>query len=758
MKNITKIFLLALSLYTVSCTDENIFDNRGQRITTLYVKEIFYNEVTAQADMENPSGIVETGFLVSDIPGVDPATAIVYVSDSDTDSINSKRFKAYINNLTINKDYYLKAYALENNGHYYYGQEIVFRTSSNQIDYVTMKVPDELYDNNSMTAKSLEVYGSVSDLGGGGQRLMEYGAYYWPKDMPEMKLKKSVIVSIEEPIAVNELFSVPLSGLAANTTYQIQVYARNVRREQYLNPFEITTLEVTTPEIEYGTTPVEVPTSTTVKTNFKIKSFGNDPEAEYGVYFGTVLPLVQKMVATETDENGNFMVFIRGLNAATQYYVQGYVKNDHSEVRTAVSNPFTTLPAGKPMIETTPFTTQEEITTTSAILRALIFSDGGSPLTKYGFKYGTSEASLTNFIQATKYDTIAGKYSATLSNLLPNTEYYFAASAENVSGEVLGNTFRFKTGILGELQWVWNGTAIVSGSEQMIYFELDPVSVTIQDFSANTSRNAKLYFLDRNLGAKERYPNCSDDIDADKWGKFVGYYYKWGNEKPDLVYSPAAAAVFITGNGTNIQAVGWRNTDDSAPVTAKSWPESANPCPEGYHVPSLFEWQAFSRAVAAQGENNGDFADVFRSICLGKTGYRQKAGTLGAESDNQGLSQTTRFLGYLWSSTPTHTRPFETLNNVYQIGSNPPVLLPSLTIDNSSFTTAYHFGVTTSAWVLPRVGNSYILATQAIDSDPSNDILAYTTSKSYDKWQFYGINDRDMRAGMPVRCVRTVYE
>ncbi len=82
------------------------------------------------------------------------------------------------------------------------------------------------------------------------------------------------------------------------------------------------------------------------------------------------------------------------------------------------------------------------VTGSSALLKSLVLSNGGQPITESGFYYGTSRAALSQRVQAQYPD--APEY--TLTPLTPGTTYYYQAYAVNASGESVGEVVQFKAG------------------------------------------------------------------------------------------------------------------------------------------------------------------------------------------------------------------------------------------------------------------------------------------------------------------------
>ena len=319
------LFLFMAALQFSACHNDDTDSGAEGVLTTQYVRDIFYDEVLAQADLNDPRGVAEVGFVVGESSMPEIETGNVYKAEMP----EQKRFTAYINGLEKNTRYYLRPYLCDKQGNVRYGMEIIFQTANVIVDYVTMGPASFSEENHS--AKTLAVTGHVTSLGG-APRLIEYGAYYWIKGSPETRMKQSVLIPDDESIGANKPFTVYLSGLQAETEYEIEVYARNLRREQYAEIIQAKTMAVTAPSVEL--TEVKNVTTTSAVVEGRIISLGNDPETAFGVYFGqngTAPDSQIELDSKEEDENGGyrFIGLVRGLKANTSYYFQAYVKNDH---------------------------------------------------------------------------------------------------------------------------------------------------------------------------------------------------------------------------------------------------------------------------------------------------------------------------------------------------------------------------------------------------------------------------------------------
>lgn len=770
-KNLFYLLAISVAMLIASCTglEETGDTATNEILTTEYVRDVFYDEVLAQAVLNKSDGILSVGFVVGteEMPVIENDK----VFDAELPG-EDKCFTAYVNGLNINTRYCLRSYAINSDGEVIYGGQMIFRTAKTKVEYVKMgKVSVE---ESGLTAKSLEVTGNVTNLGG-ASRLYEYGAYYWPKGDESAKVKVSYVIPEEDNIGANTDFTFPISGLAPETEYEVMLYARNLRKEQYADVVTATTLKLETPAVEL----IEVRnvTASSAIVEGHISSLGNDPEATFGISFGTSdIPDTEVVLdSKESDGNGgfNFISKIRGLKANTPYRFQTWIKNDLAVARSEVSTAYQTLESGMPIVVTPEILLNEGIGVATAYVPGLIESDGGSDLSEFGIEWGRSESELVK-AKVAAYDDLTGEYAVKLSELESNTTYYYRAYASNSYGEVKGDLLHFRTGINGGYKWYHDtkSKTLYHSEEALVYFELDPLELEVVNLKNGSTRHAVAYVLDRNLGALAPFPRIDMRADDEiEWSEnYVGYFYQWGFKNPSMVYrlsdgkTPETAVLMSSsiwgGTAKNIQdQLGW--TKSPATPIMDAWPESNNPCPAGYVVPSNEEWQAIAVAVAKKGTGNGDFQDVYNILRLGKGGYRQAGGNRGTEKIVEGGVPTdavisNKVLSYIWSSTALRAAGSRIVNVTENIlDCNLPAGAPFI-IDNTSATNVYHFSISDKSFSFGEVGRTYMMDTNNYLTDPSNK-NAFADAKYYDSWMYHGMSDRNPAAGVPVRCVRFEY-
>jgi uncharacterized protein (TIGR02145 family) len=205
----------------------------------------------------------------------------------------------------------------------------------------------------------------------------------------------------------------------------------------------------------------------------------------------------------------------------------------------------------------------------------------------------------------------------------------------------------------------WNGSAWVkvaagANGQTLTFYNGAPIWVGVLSYSyagatayANTVLNPKTgkIWMDRNLGATQ-VATSSDDVAA------YGDLYQWGRgadghqiRTSETIAIRSSAdqpeeGKFITINSGN----DWR-----FPQNDNLWQGVAgvnNPCPTGYRIPTLAEWDAERLSWTGGSNATGALAS---SLKLGLAGFRSfSAGGLGSA----GIGGE----GYYWSSTVSGTR------------------------------------------------------------------------------------------------------
>ena len=200
-------------------------------------------------------------------------------------------------------------------------------------------------------------------------------------------------------------------------------------------------------------------TSAILKGN--IISDGDSEILTKGFYYGIDSNNLSNNIIVET---ANFSVDIQDLDPNTMYYYCAYASNSVGVNVGEIMN-FTTL---NPDAITIVTNEASDIMPSTAMLNGNIVANGGHQITSRGFYWGNSADNLNNTILA---GVGVGQYSSHVSNLMPNTTYYYCAFATSNYSSDRGNVVSFTTdeeGTIvietGEIDKLCGNFALLNGS------------------------------------------------------------------------------------------------------------------------------------------------------------------------------------------------------------------------------------------------------------------------------------------------------
>jgi uncharacterized protein (TIGR02145 family) len=149
-------------------------------------------------------------------------------------------------------------------------------------------------------------------------------------------------------------------------------------------------------------------------------------------------------IANDTTNNGTglgqFTSYKKGLQPGTAYYVRAYATN--IEGTSYGSQIIFTTGIAKPQVTTG--TISDTTMTTATVLGNNVLSDGGSPITHKGVCWSESINPLITD-NVTDNGTGTGTYNSLLTDLTRNTLYYVRAYATNDAGTSYGDNVSFRT-------------------------------------------------------------------------------------------------------------------------------------------------------------------------------------------------------------------------------------------------------------------------------------------------------------------------
>lgn len=145
-------------------------------------------------------------------------------------------------------------------------------------------------------------------------------------------------------------------------------------------------------------------------------------------------------VTHQESDLGEYICEITSAELDVPYYVRAYAKSD---IGLSYADEVLQITIEKPTVETLPIDTTG-FTQTSAYCWGRIINEGSSPVIERGICWGITSTPNAdgNYSYSNSNDTI---FYVLLTNLSPNTTYYFCAYATNNEGTGYGNIIKFTT-------------------------------------------------------------------------------------------------------------------------------------------------------------------------------------------------------------------------------------------------------------------------------------------------------------------------
>ncbi|MDO8623898.1 MAG: fibronectin type III domain-containing protein [bacterium] len=242
-----------------------------------------------------------------------------------------------------------------------------------------------------------------------------------------------------------------ITGLSASTGYYYRAVASNGWGTVSGTTYTFTTNTAPPPQGSAPTTETTPATNverTTAKVAGRVTPNGSD--ATYWFEYGTDTDLgnTSDLLSAGNGASAQTVtVSLSNLQPKTKYYFRMNAQNQYGTVNGAVLT-FTTdgpVAAKAPTVDTA---TATNLATSSAKLNGTVNPNGAA--TTYWFEYGT-DSLLGSLIGSTTHSALAGSgtanidASAIVTNLSPNTRYYYRLVASNSEGTIRADIVNFKT-------------------------------------------------------------------------------------------------------------------------------------------------------------------------------------------------------------------------------------------------------------------------------------------------------------------------
>lgn len=356
------------------------------------------------------------------------ASAPTVYGPKTVDGAGEGAFVSAIAGLAASTAYFVRAYAIGDDGRVFYGNELTFQTAAGPVVPVALPVVTT-GTITQLLAGSATAGGTVAGAGTVSVR----GVLFYPAANP------AAVVRVNAATAGLGAFSVGLTGLTQGTAYLAQAYASNETGETLG-----LTVAFTAPVPAAPSVLTHGPAFGLSGSGASVGGFVNENGAAVtvrGIAYNTVASVLG---GTHVDAVGGgaglFHVDLTGLAPVTMYWAGAYATN--SVGTSYATNPLVqfTTPAGLPTV-TTMAALASVAGSTTLDSGGEVTSDGGAALTARGIvlSLGATLPTLAaNDILITEGGTAVGAFFAYATGLAGFTTYTVRAYATNSAGTAYG--------------------------------------------------------------------------------------------------------------------------------------------------------------------------------------------------------------------------------------------------------------------------------------------------------------------------------
>ncbi len=387
---------------------------------------------TAAVDEITPTSVTAGGEVTDDGGGVVTARGVCWSTDAGPDINDTKTvdgggvgvFESAVAGLSPNTDYFLRAYATNEEGTSY-GDEVTFTTAIAPPTVTTADVTE-------ITMTGATCGGTVT--ADGGDAVTARGVCWSTEETPEIGDDHTT-----DGAGLGAFVST-VTGLDPNTVYYVRAYATNGGGTGYGAQRSFTTQQ-SPPEVR--TLPVVEITGHSGTARGEVTSTGGAPVTERGFCIGTeVNPTLDGYHRSVREGPGQFSITFGGLQAETTYYVRAYAINAIGTTYGGMES-FTTH-EGLPAVYTLPIQPPAQGV---VVLRGRVIDEGGGAVSARGFCWSPAP-NPTCEDDHIWLDGGSGEFLHELEAWEPNATYHVRSMAQNSTGVAYGNQVTFATPVV----------------------------------------------------------------------------------------------------------------------------------------------------------------------------------------------------------------------------------------------------------------------------------------------------------------------
>ena len=334
-------------------------------------------------------------------------------------------FNVSITNLTANTTYYLRAYAINENGTAY-GQTISVQTKDGNANVTLGEIVN-------ITALTASASVTVTDVN--GATLQGCGICWSTQPNPTISDNKAIAAGKQ----LNTAYTCNLAELQTNTTYYVRAYATTDITTSYSTQKSFTT----TIGLPVLTTGSATSLATSITCAGEVTDNGGYAVVERGICYSQTNsePTILDTKMASGSGNGTYSVTITKLTPSTLYYVRAYATNSNG---TAYGEAI--IVTTKDGVATVSTANISNITALTATGGVTVTDAGGATLQSCGICWSTNPNPTT----ADSKTIAAGKvlntaYSCNITSLTPNKTYYVRSYAVTDISTSYGQQVSFTT-------------------------------------------------------------------------------------------------------------------------------------------------------------------------------------------------------------------------------------------------------------------------------------------------------------------------